>query len=1250
MSGLQNFAISEHQRPCEYRYVDDVAHVSPIKRPRSSPEGESARKRAKQPRSGQRKIVPMTIINGKSESVIRVLLDSGASIPCISKAITEILRTKLFQREVPLAVEMGDRHVAEGAGRFYTPELVLRHQQDHFSMVQFEVMETLDDEADAILPFWWLNLHQPGQFFDHDSGRVVFDSDYCKENCTSLAVLGKAANVAAVRLTEQQHLDRIPERFRNYVPLEHAEAAKRLPDHKPWDHSIDLVEGATLPWGPLYAMSGLEKKVLRKWLDQMQAEGKIRPSKSSCSSPLFFVTKEPSMEKAATRDPEYLRPVIDYRAVNARTIKNRYPLPLITELQDALAGARIFTKLDLKTGFNLIRIKQGDEWKTAFRTCYGLFELTVMTFGFTNAPATFQGMINHIFQDMIDQGLLSYIDDLLIYAATQEEHDRILLEVLKRLRESKLAINPSKCVWDVNRLEYLGYIISATGIEMSTEKVQCILDWERPRSLKGVQSFVGFANFYRRFIKNFSRIAKPLTDSTKLDKKHWAWTKLMECAFEALKRAFTEAPVLAYFDPQRPPIVEADSSDYALGATLSQKQDDGRVHPVAFHSRKLIPAEMNYEIHDKELLAIVDSFSRWRHYLEGAQHRIEVFSDHHNLSYFQTAKVLNRRQARWAQQLATFDFVINFRPGAQNAKADILSRREEYRPEKGDENQPITSVLSKKHFADTTQKFVSLEEFCAHQAAPIVELIPPRFASISLVLTKARLCSIPPPKWNEDFLSLVKTAAEKDEAYQEAVGVPGKNDEVIDGVLYRKGRLVIPADDILRLQIMRSEHDTKVAGHMGMDKTVELIRRNMWWSDLENDVSEFVRSCHECQQNKARRHFPFGPLVPIEIQFSPWRLISMDFITDLPLSNGCTSIWVIVDTFTKMAHFIPLKDNAKKGEHLVPIFAREYWRLHGVPTGIISDRDSRFTSKLWTHFLKYVGIKPRMSTAFHPQTDGQTERLNQFIEAYLRAFVNFEMSNWESCLATAEFAYNNARSTSTGMSPFYANYGYHPAAHNPPDEVARNPQSLLMAHWMTRIYNEACATLKEAKARMKRYADRTRTEPPTYKEGQLVMLDARNIKTKRPTKKLDRKLLGPFNIAKVVSPSALQLTLPSRWRIHDTFHVSLIEPYRTGSQAAPDPQEVLDQAGDVYPEEYVVEEIKDSALFGRDVKYLVKWENYPSKKDWTWEPFEHFTDPSELWDFYVKHPRKPKDHRVLAPCLEAEPSGEGDGVTLVSHT
>ena len=465
----------------------------------------------------------------------------------------------------------------------------------------------------------------------------------------------------------------------------------------------------------------------------MEKTGKIRRSTSSAGSPILFVPKP---------NGQGLRLCVDYRGLNAITIPNRYPLPLMQELQDRVWGAQWFTKMDLKNGFNLIRIREGDEWKTAFRTRYGLYEFQVMPFGLTNAPSTFQDMMNHVLSDILDVGVLAYMDDILIYAKTEEEHDRLVKEVLERLQHNGLAVSSEKCVWKTDEVEFLGYVIGRNGVRMDQAKVDAVLSWKQPTSLTETQSFLGFTNFYRRFIKDYSRIARPLTELTKKRRK-CEWNEEAGKAFEELKKRFTTAPILAHFDPTKPVIIETDASDFAIGAVLSQRNNENRLHPVAFHSRKFQPAEINYEIHDKELLAIVDAFKHWRRYCEGATHQVQVFSDHQNLEYFTTTKVLNRRQARWAQELAGIDFRIYYRPGAQNGKTDALSRRSEYHPEKGGmENQPITTVLQEKHLMDRKAR--------------------------SFICSSARLASLPARKWTEGFLTKVKEEGEKDEAYRQA--------------------------------------------------------------------------------------------------------------------------------------------------------------------------------------------------------------------------------------------------------------------------------------------------------------------------------------------------------------------------------------------------------------------------------------------------------------------------------------------------
>jgi len=269
-----------------------------------------------------------------------------------------------------------------------------------------------------------------------------------------------------------------------------------------------------------------------------------------------------------------------------------------------------------------------------------------MPFGLTNAPSTFQDMMNHILSDLLDVGVLVYMDDILICAKTEEEYDHLVKEVLGRLQAHGLAVSPEKCVWKAQEVEFLGYVIGRNGITMSQEKVEAVLSWEEPKSLSETQSFLGFANFYRRFIKDYSRVARPLTELTKKTER---WSRNPEAgrAFNELKKRFTTAPILAHFDIQRPVIIETDVLDFALGAVLSQKDEENQLHPVMFHSRKFQPTEINYEIHDKELLAIVDAFKHWRRYCEGATHQVQVYSDYQNLEYFTTTKLLNRRQARW---------------------------------------------------------------------------------------------------------------------------------------------------------------------------------------------------------------------------------------------------------------------------------------------------------------------------------------------------------------------------------------------------------------------------------------------------------------------------------------------------------------------------------------------------------------------------------------------------------------------------
>jgi len=406
---------------------------------------------------------------------------------------------------------------------------------------------------------------------------------------------GQAADV---RL-ENQDLSNIPKDYWQFADVFCKQKAKFLPSHRPYDLAIQIEEGANPPLGPIYSLSAIELQTLWTFLEENTKTGIIRPSNSPCGALVLFVKKKDGT----------LRLCVDYRGLNRLTRKDRYPIPLITDLLDAPNRARYYTKIDLRSAYHLVCIAKGDEWKTTFRTRYRSFEWLVMPFGLTNAPAAFQRFMNEIFGDLLDVCVVIYLDDILIYSNNLTSHKDHVKEVLRRLRDNGLYASPSKCTFHQRQVEFLGFVLSLEGIKMDMKKVQTIQDWPIPRHVKDVQAFLGFVNFYRRFIKGYSELTSPLTRLTRKNEP-WLWLPSCQTSFKTLKSAFTSAPILVHWNPNSPMIVETDALDHALAAILST-QVNGDIHPVAFHSRTFNATELNYDIHDKELLAIFEAFKRW---------------------------------------------------------------------------------------------------------------------------------------------------------------------------------------------------------------------------------------------------------------------------------------------------------------------------------------------------------------------------------------------------------------------------------------------------------------------------------------------------------------------------------------------------------------------------------------------------------------------------------------------------------------
>ena len=439
----------------------------------------------------------------------------------------------------------------------------------------------------------------------------------------------------SAKLAENPNLSNVPSEYHKFANVFSKTKAETLPPHRSYDLKINLEEGVQPPVGPIYSLSASEQEALKNFIEENLNTGFIRPTSSLYSVLVLFVKKKDGS----------LRLCVDFRGLNCISKKDRYPLPLISDLLNSPRKARVFLKIDLHHAYHLVHIANSDEWKTAFRTRYGSFEWSVMPFGLTNAPVAFQQFMNNIFSDLLDACVIIYLDDILIYSNNMSKHHQHMKEVLKRLRKAGLYAKAEKYEFHSESVEYLGYILSSSGLTMSDNKIKIIQDWLEPKKVKDIQSFLGFANFYHQFIFNYSDIVILLTCLTWKDIP-WKFDSSCQDVFNSLKKAFTSAPILTHWIPDAQLIVETDASDYALAAILSVVNKDNEVHPVAFHSCTFTAAELNYDTHDKELLAIFEAFKIWWYYLKGPVYLIDIVMDHKNLEYFSTTKVLTRRQAQ----------------------------------------------------------------------------------------------------------------------------------------------------------------------------------------------------------------------------------------------------------------------------------------------------------------------------------------------------------------------------------------------------------------------------------------------------------------------------------------------------------------------------------------------------------------------------------------------------------------------------
>jgi transposase InsO family protein len=1108
--------------------------------------------------------IPVSIRFANQTIHSKAMIDSGATSNFIDQTFTITHNIPSILKGIPARITTVDgQPLVTGDVTHETVALKMETKHSTEEQIQFNIAGL--GKHSIILGRPWLQSNNP-------------DINW-KTNAISARSTQQDLNAHSTeeQLSTQTPSSKLPDQYRQFESVFSKEEANILPEHRKYDMTIELQPDSTPPFLPLYSLSSPELQELRKYIDENLEKGHIQHSKSPAGAPILFVKKKDGS----------LRLCVDYRKLNSITVKNRYPLPLITEILGRLTNSKIFTKIDLRGAYSLVRMKESDQWKTAFRTRYGHFEYRVMPFGLTNAPATFQHLMNDIFKDCLDIFIIIYLDDLLVFSDNEFDHIQHVSTTLQRLRDNHLFAKLEKCEFHTTTTEFLGHIISPTGISMCPQKVQTIQQWPRPTNVKQLQSFLGFSNYYRKFISNYSGLAAPLTALLRKDVP-FVFAVPQQQAFESLLKSFTTAPILSYFDPTFPITVETDASDYAMGAILSQTSaSDGKLHPVAFWSRKFLPAELNYEIHDKELLAIKDAFQEWRSYLIGAEHSIRVLTDHRNLEYFMTSRMLNRRQARWAMFFSDFNFRIEYRPGRLQEQADALSRRSDYTPDSATKTSSNFQLLLKPQNISTIQPF---------QNEPALVLFPQLLDHLL----------------HDSYYNSTVTKMDS---------VPLSGYTLRNNLLFRYDKLYIP-ECSYRLDIIKNRHDSLSAGHYGSRKTIELITRDYWWPKLDQFVKDYISTCGECLRSKSSRHLPYGPLNPLPTASAPWQIVTLDFVVKLPLSNNHDSILVVVDTFTKMAHFIPVKETIT-AEQTAKTYLAHIFKLHGAPRTIISDRGPHFKSKFWKTFWSSLNVDIRLSTSYHPQTDGQTERINQIMEQYLRIFTNYNQNNWFHLLPSAEFSYNNTFHTSIQMTPFFASYAHHPRFDTL--QITNSEFPAINEHHIELLSNQTllARTLDNAKHTYKTFADKKRLPGPVFTIDDHVMLNSKFITTQRPSKKLDSKRLGPFRIIEKINDVAFKLELPPTMKIHPVFHVSLLEKYKPSAipnRAPPTlPPIVVDDAL-----EYEVESILDSRFRSKQLEYLVHWKGYdPSHR--TWEPSQNMLHcPDLLAEFHSSFPSKPK--------------------------
>ncbi|KAG8913502.1 hypothetical protein FRC01_004506, partial [Tulasnella sp. 417] len=976
-----------------------------------------------------------------------------------------------------------------------------------------------------------------------------------------------------------------------------------------------------------YSASPAKRETIDQQMDSWLSLGVIEPSESPWGFPVLIVYRN---GKA--------RMCIDYRKLNAMTIPDEYPLPKQSDIIQSLTGSQWLSSLDALSGFTQLEIIKEDRPKTAFRTHRGLYQFKRMPFGLRNGPSVFQRVMQNVLAPYLWMFALVYIDDIIIYSKTFEEHLKHLDAVLGAIAKVNLTLAPAKCHLAYQSLLLLGQKVSRLGMSTHKEKISAILDLDIPRNINELRTFLGMVVYFSGYIPFYAWIVAPLFALLKKGIK-WEWTALEQRAFELAKESLVNAPIRAYAIPGKGFRLYTDACDEGLAGILQQIQpiqvkdlkgtkvydrlkkafDEKNPVPrltnvfakgheeevpemewgktlgetvvyvervIAYWSRILKSAERNYSPTEREALALKESLIKFQPYIEGE--KLVAITDHAALTWSKTYQNINRRLLTWGTVFAAYpDMQIVHRAGRVHSNVDPISRLRRRTPR---QEGPIVDdsaalALDAKDdpldqlYNDITpgyeERVLKLMKELAEKSKGTklkdqieeyeVSATPEITVSVNAVKAISTTIAISPEE-----LEAFRTGYSKDNHYSKVLNDLSSETDwrnprrpqyyTEDGLIYfsdweGRGRLCVPKSK--RAEVMQEMHDNiSLGAHQGFAKTYNRIASVYYWPRMSRDIKIFVRTCDPCQKAKARRHAPYGYLRSIPIPSQPFEVVTMDFITDLPASGPFNAVLTIVDKLTKLALFVPTTTEVND-EETARLFFKRVWSIFGLPRQIITDRDSRWAQSFWKELTRLVGTKRALTTAHHPQADGQSEIMNQVLETALRTYVNEQRNDWHEKLVPFQHAYNTSIHSATGYSPLFLLCGFHPL--NPeriltrttiesiPRDPMENRDAEDFAEEMEALRRSAQDSLRVAQAFQERSYNKGRLDFE-FEEGDQVLINPHSMNLLRAEKGKGKKLLakydGPFEVLTKLSPVTYRLRLPASYKIHPIINIAHLQPYR----------------------------------------------------------------------------------------------------------